>query len=179
MVFQTGLTCKRLSCEMLFQSLNRDDGFSNFLFPPDISPLSAVSIPQSGWWFFKLQPRGSEKVVEAGFNPSIGMMVFQTPACGGQHPQCDVSIPQSGWWFFKPQGACRCTHRHAVSIPQSGWWFFKLTTGASWILRPQSFNPSIGMMVFQTDGACCQRVIHQRFQSLNRDDGFSNLPYHL
>ena len=65
-----------------FQSLNRDSGCSDLATKLVEYNRLAVSIPQSGFWLFRLIPYGAMDWVLVGFNPSIGILVVQTAPRG-------------------------------------------------------------------------------------------------
>ena len=134
----------------MFQSLNRDSGCSDPNPKILVLPTGTVSIPQSGFWLFRPSRWYQIASLEAGFNPSIGILVVQT----GQNSKvardmerfqslnrdsgCSdlahntyvvkrfiVSIPQSGFWLFRRFVIGRKVASGFVSIPQSGFWLFR------------------------------------------------------
>ena len=61
-----------------FQSLNRDSGCSDLARKSGYLRLVTVSIPQSGFWLFRLRRKAGRHQIIDSFNPSIGILVVQT-----------------------------------------------------------------------------------------------------
>ena len=87
-----------------------------------------VSIPRSGFWLFGLDPRHPSGGGQAGFNPSIGILVVRTARARAQQDFARL-----------------------VSIPRSGFWLFGLEESGGFIECDRcGFNPSIGILVVRT-----------------------------
>ncbi len=115
--------------------------------------LWSVSIPQSGFYGFRLFRREEKTIRRGSFNPSVGILWVQT--CSDHLCRCHalerVSIPQSGFYGFRPSlHASSRIKAHSfqslsrdsmgsdlifiklsasgliVSIPQSGFYGFRL-----------------------------------------------------
>ena len=130
-----------------FQSLSRDSGHLNALATTRQSPISQVSIPQSGFGAFEPDHETDHtsnnhvSIPQSGFGafeqsserrPAGPLPQFQSLSRDSGHLN---SYPASPEWASDP----------GVSIPQSGFGAFEQVFHVSNCFRKGSFNPSVGI----------------------------------
>ena len=111
----------------MFQSPSRDGGRSGIYTIPVDTGWPAVSIPQSGWWPFRLAGAWPLAAIGAGFNPPVGMVAVQAmPRASGSGASRAFQSPSRDGGRSGLRLAVAKSNLSVVSIPQSGWWPFRL-----------------------------------------------------
>ena len=146
--------------------------FSGWAF---VGGQRGVSIPRSGFCAFRLPCSEKARKGRVSFNPSVGILCFQTASDSTTAPMFCCFNPSVGILCFQTSTAIKSKGQDYtfqslgrdsvlsdrgnsdvyetftnVSIPRSGFCAFRHRVGPREVVTSFRFNPSVGILCFQT-----------------------------